>query len=149
MLCSGWRFPTPDGKAHFKPLRLPHVATSAGTFRIATRRGKQFNSMVHEDIDPNNAAARDAILMSPEDAKRLSLGSGDAVELKNSFGTYRGKIMLAPVTTGTLQIHWPEGNVLVDPNARSPLAAMPAYKQISATLGRIKETVQQHPILRV
>lgn len=149
MLCADWRFPTLDGKAHFKPVRSPHVAASAGTFRVVTRRGKQFNSMVHEDIDPNNAAPRDAILMSPEDAKRLGLGSGDAVELKNNFGSYRGNIMLAPMTTGTLQIHWPEGNVLVDPNARSPLAAIPAYKQISATLARIKETVQQHPILRV
>ena len=63
--------------------------------------------------------------------------------------TNRGHIILAPVTTGTLAIHWPEGNVLVDPKARSPLAAIPAYKEISATLARIKETVQQHPILRV
>jgi len=105
--------------------------------------------MVHEDIDPNNAASRDAILISPEDAKRLGLGSGDVVELKNDFGNYPGKIILAPVTTGTLAIYWPEGNVLVDPKARSPLAAIPAYKQISATLAQIKETVQQHPILRV
>jgi anaerobic selenocysteine-containing dehydrogenase len=149
MLCARWRFPTPDGKAHFKPVRLTHVAASAGTFRVVTRRGKQFNSMVHEDIDPSNAAPRDAILMSPEDAKRLSLGSGDAVELKNNFGTYRGKIVLAPVTTGALEIHWPEGNVLVDPKARSPLTSIPAYKEISATLERVKETVQQHPILRV
>ena len=149
MLCVDWRFPTLDGKAHFKPVRSPHVAASAGTFRVVTRRGKQFNSMVHEDIDPNNAAPRDAILMSPEDAKRLGLGSGEAVELKNNFGTYRGKIILAPVTIGTLAIHWPEGNVLVDPKARSPLAAIPAYKEISTTLARIKETMQQHPILRV
>ena len=149
MLCAGWRFPTPDGKAHFKSVKLPHATMPAGTFRVVTRRGKQFNSMVHEDIDPNNAAARDAILMSPEDAKRLGLGSGDTVELKNNFGTYRGHIILAAVTTGTLAIHWPEGNVLVDPKARSPLAAIPAYKEISATLARIKETVQQHPILRV
>ena len=149
MLCAGWRFPTPDGRAHFKPVRLAHVVASAGSFRVVTRRGKQFNSMVHEDIDPNNAASRDAILMSPEDAKRLSLDSGDAVELKNNFGKYHGKIFLAPVTSGTLAIHWPEGNVLVDPKARSPLAAIPAYKEISATLARIKETTPQHPILRV
>jgi molybdopterin-dependent oxidoreductase alpha subunit len=149
MLCAGWRFPTPDGKAHFKPVKLPQATTSAGTFRVVTRRGKQFNSMVHEDTDPNNAASRNAVLISPEDAKRLGLGSGDAVELKNDFGTYHGNVMLAPLAPGTLEIHWPEGNVLVDPNARSPLAAMPAYKQISATLERSRETVQEHPILRV
>jgi molybdopterin-dependent oxidoreductase alpha subunit len=149
MLCAGWRFPTPDGKAHFKPVKLPQAATPAGTFRVVTRRGKQFNSMVHEDTDANNAAPRNAILINPEDAKRLGLGSGDAVELKNDFGTYHGNVMPAPLAPGTLEIHWPEGNVLVDPNARSPLAAMPAYKQISATLERSRETVQVHPILRV
>jgi anaerobic selenocysteine-containing dehydrogenase len=149
MLCAGWRFPTPDGKAHFKPVKLPEATTPAGTFRVVTRRGKQFNSMVHEDTDPNNAAPRNAILINPEDAKRLGLGSGDAVELKNDFGTYHGNVMPAPLAPGTLEIHWPEGNVLVDPNARSPLAAMPAYKQISATLERSRETVQEHPILRV
>jgi len=149
MLCAGWRFPTPDGKAHFKSVKLPYATMPPGTFRVVTRRGKQFNSMVHEDIDPNNAAPRSAVLISPEDAKRLRLGSGDAVELKNDFGTYHGNVMLAPVATGTLEIHWPEGNVLVDPNARSPLAAMPAYKEISATLERARETIQEHPILRV
>ena len=149
MLCAGWRFPTSDGKAHFKPVKLPHATRPAGTFRVVTRRGKQFNSMVHEDTDPNNAAPRNAVLMSAEDAKRLGLRSGDAVELKNDFGTYHGNVMLAPLAPGTLEIHWPEGNVLVDPNARSPLAAMPAYKQISATLERSRETVQERPILRV
>ena len=149
MLCAGWRFPTPDGKAHFKPVKLPPSASPVGMFRVVTRRGKHFNSMVHEDTDPNNAAPRNAILINPEDAKRLGLGSGDPVELKNDVGTYRGNVMLAPVATGTLEIHWPEGNVLVDPNARSPLAAMPAYKQISAMLERTSKTVQEHPMLRV
>src|SRR6516165_7091956 len=149
MLCAGWRFPTPDGKAHFKSVIPPHSEPHGGTFRVVTRRGKQFNSMVHEDTDPNNAAPRNAVLMSAEDAKRLGLRSGDAVELKNDFGTYHGKVKLAPVATGTLEIHWPEGNVLVDPNARSPLAAIPAYKEISAMLERSREAVQEHPILRV
>jgi molybdopterin-dependent oxidoreductase alpha subunit len=149
MLCAGWRFPTPDGKAHFKPVKPPPPTPHTGTFRVVTRRGKQFNSMVHEDTDPNNAAPRNAILMSFEDAKRLGLVSGDAVELRNDFGVYRGNVMPASVANGTLEIHWPEGNVLVDPKARSPLAAIPAYKQISATLERIKETGQEQSILRV
>jgi anaerobic selenocysteine-containing dehydrogenase len=149
MLCAGWRFPTPDGKAHFKSVNPPHPASHTRTFRVVTRRGKQFNSMVHEDTDPNNAAPRNAILMSSEDAKRLALVSGDPIELKNDFGIYRGNVMLASVANGTLEIYWPEGNVLVDPKARSPLGAIPAYKEISATLERTKETGQEHSILRV
>jgi anaerobic selenocysteine-containing dehydrogenase len=149
MLCAGWEFSTPDGKAHFKGVKLPQLETPAGAFRVVTRRGKQFNSMVQEDTDPSNAAPRDAVLMSAEDAKRLGLGAGDAVALENDFGIYHGIVVLALVTPGTLEIHWPEGNVLVDPKARSPLATIPAYKEISATLGRIKETGEKPSIPRV
>jgi len=149
MLCAGWRFPTPDGKAHFKSVKPSQATPPPGTFRVVTRRGKQFNSMVHEDTDPNNAAPRNAILMSPEDAKRLGFAPGDAVELKNDFGIYRGNVMPTSVANGTLEIYWPEGNVLVDPKTRSPLGAIPAYKEISATLERIKENGQEHSILRV
>ncbi|MBV8639992.1 MAG: molybdopterin-dependent oxidoreductase, partial [Verrucomicrobia bacterium] len=148
-LCAGWKFATGDGKAHFKAVRLPQVAAYDGAFRVVTRRGKQFNSMVHEDTDPNNAAPRDVVLMSAEDAKRLSLVSGDTVALKNDFGTYHGKVMIAPMATGTLEIHWPEGNVLVDSKARSPLATIPAYKEIFATLERINETEKQSSVVRI
>ena len=53
-LCAGWKFPTPDGKAHFSVVPLPSLDQPEGTFRVATRRGKQFNSMVHEQADPSN-----------------------------------------------------------------------------------------------
>ncbi|HJZ79445.1 MAG TPA: hypothetical protein VKD91_03845, partial [Pyrinomonadaceae bacterium] len=79
---------------------------------------------------------------------RLSLVSGDTVALKNDFGTYHGKVMVAPMATGTLEIHWPEGNVLVDSKARSPLATIPAYKEIFATLERINETEKQPSVVR-
>ena len=59
------------------------------------------------------------------------------------------KVLLAPVTTGTLAVHWPEGNVLVDPKARSPLAKIPAYKEISATLERANGVEEREPILKL
>jgi molybdopterin-dependent oxidoreductase alpha subunit len=148
-LCASWKFPTPDGKAHFKPVELRPITPSKGTFRVVTRRGKQFNSMVHEDTDSNNAAPRNAVLMSREDARRLGLATGDAVALKNSFGTYHGKVMVDSVANGTLEIYWPEGNVLVDSKAHSPLGVIPAYKEISVTLERIEEAVRQRPAIQV
>lgn len=42
----------------------------------------------------------------------------------------------ADVSLGTVQVYWPEGNVLVDPALRSPLAKIPAYKDIVATVRR-------------
>jgi molybdopterin-dependent oxidoreductase alpha subunit len=149
MLCAGWKFSTADGKAHFKTVNLPQVSLPAGAFRVVTRRGKQFNSMVHEDIDPSTTASRDGVLISPDDAERLGLTTGDQVQLHNDFGTYDGKVLVVPVTPGTLEVHWPEGNVLVDPQARSPLAKIPAYKEISATLKRTQEAERREPVLRL
>ncbi|MGA8481323.1 MAG: FdhF/YdeP family oxidoreductase [Chthoniobacterales bacterium] len=149
ILCTGWKFSTADGKAHFKAVNLPLVEVPAGAFRVVTRRGKQFNSMVHEDIDAGTAATRDAVMMSPQDARRLGLTSGDRVRLRNDFGAYDGKVLLVPVTTGTLEVHWPEGNVLVDPKARSPLAKIPAYKEISAVLERTNGAEEREPFLKL
>jgi molybdopterin-dependent oxidoreductase alpha subunit len=148
MLCAGQKFSTADGKAHFKAVDLPPISLRVDVFRVVTRRGKQFNSMVHEDIDASTAASRDGIMMNAQDARRFGLISGDRVRLHNDFGTYDGKVLVAPVTSGTLEVHWPEGNVLVDPQARSPLAKIPAYKEISATLERPNGAEQREPVLR-
>jgi hypothetical protein len=75
MLCANWTFATLDGKAHFRAVNPPVIEVSAGAFRVVTRCGKQFNSMVYEDIDANTAAARNAIIMNPDDARGLHLGS--------------------------------------------------------------------------
>jgi molybdopterin-dependent oxidoreductase alpha subunit len=148
ILCAGQKFSTADGKAHFKAVNLPQISSPAGAFRVVTRRGKQFNSMVHEDIDGCTAVSRDGVMMNPLDARRLGLVSGDHVRLHNDFGTYDGTVFLAPVTAGTLEIYWPEGNVLVDPAARSPLAKIPAYKEISATLERANGAERPEPFLK-
>jgi molybdopterin-dependent oxidoreductase alpha subunit len=149
MLCAGWKFSTTDGKAHFKAVNPPQLETPVGAFRVVTRRGKQFNSMVHEDVDLGTGAPRNGVIMNPEDAQRLGFTSGDRVRLQNDFGAYDGKVVIALVAAGTLEVHWPEGNVLVDPKARSPLAKIPAYKEISATLERANGAEEREPVLRV
>jgi anaerobic selenocysteine-containing dehydrogenase len=149
LLCAGQKFSTTDGKAHFKAVNVPQVSVPPGAFRVVTRRGKQFNSMVHEDLDASTAATRDGVLINPLDASRLGLLSGDHVRLRNDFGTYDGTVLFAPVTAGTLEVHWPEGNVLVDPKARSPLAKIPAYKEIAATLEPTNGAEQRKPVLKL
>lgn len=140
LLCAGWNFPTPDGRAHFKPVVVLRAEVPDGRFLVVTRRGKQFNSMVQADIDPTNLAPRDGILMNPGDMGRLGLRAGQAVELANEHGVFRGRVFPAPVAAGTLQVYWPEGNVLVDPASRSPLAKIPAYKDIVVTVRPAAET---------
>jgi molybdopterin-dependent oxidoreductase alpha subunit len=126
-LCLGWNFPTPDAKANFTPLSARQKELPQGYFLVATRRGKQFNSMVQERKDAITGAVREAVLMSGVDAQRLGLNEGDAVLLKNELGEFRGRVYIAPIKPGNLQVHWPEGNVLLDKNKRSPEVDIPDY----------------------
>ncbi len=136
MLCKDWDFPTSDGKAHFYASSLPANFLADDEFMVITRRGKQFNSIVHQDFDPMNKQFRDAVLMNEADAKRLGFGAGEKVVLENPFGSYVGKVVFAPLAARTLQVHYPESNVLVDPKARSSLAQIPAFKEVIATVRR-------------
>ena len=129
-LCFGWNFPTPDGKAHFSALSLPQKELPEGCFLVATRRGKQFNSMVQERKDAITGAVREAVLISRVDAEKLGLKDGDAVRLKNQLGKFKGRIYIALIKPGNLQVHWPEGNVLLDRNKRSPEVGIPDYNAI-------------------
>ncbi len=129
-LCWNWNFPTPDGKAHFVPVQLPLNEVPEGAFVVTTRRGKQFNSIVQERKDALNGALREAVLINPVDAERLGLKNGDRVELRNGVGALRGHAMLAPIQPGNLQVHWPEGNVLIDRRVRSPGVGIPDYNAV-------------------
>jgi molybdopterin-dependent oxidoreductase alpha subunit len=129
-LCAGWQFPTPDGKAHFSAVALPAVDVPEGTFMCATRRGKQFNSMVHEKVDALTGAVREAVLMNPDDATALGLRNGDAVTLRSDVGAYSALVQFAPVQPRTVQVHWPEGSVLINRRSRSPEAGIPDYNAV-------------------
>lgn len=138
-LCADWKFPTADGKAHFKAVQLPVTpAPSAsgllepfkpgqGRFVVSTRRGKQFNSLVYADVDPLNGAPRDAVLMNAEDAADLRLAHQERVVLINDIGRYECRVFLAPIARGNLQIHWPEGNVIIRRGLVDKAAGVPDY----------------------
>jgi molybdopterin-dependent oxidoreductase alpha subunit len=126
-LCAGWEFPTPDGKAHFAPVALPDTRRPPGTFAVATRRGKQFNTLVYADVDPLTGAARNAVFMNPDDAGALHLRSGDAVDVVSDHGRLAGRVFLAAIAPGNLQVHWPEGNVLIPRGVVDRLGGVPDY----------------------
>ncbi|MDJ0723953.1 MAG: FdhF/YdeP family oxidoreductase [Prochloraceae cyanobacterium] len=128
-LCFGWNFATGDGKARFAPLSPLQKDIPEGYFLVATRRGKQFNSIVQEKKDSITGAMREAVLIGSVDAEKLALKDGDEVILKNDSGQYRGRVYISPIKPGNLQIHWPEGNVLLDKTKRS-LEGVPDYNAL-------------------
>ena len=124
VLYADGRFATPDGRAHFAPVSARGRAPREGTFFVSTRRGKQFNSMVQKAVDPLTGAGRDAIFISPGDAGRLRIADGTRLRLVSRNGSYEGRAFLAPIKPGNLEVHWPEGNILlgpeIDPESMEP-----------------------------
>ncbi len=134
-------FATPDRKAHFVPLdttRPAHaavvqwdeVADRTRLFRVSTRRGKQFNSMIQREVDPLNGARRDDILISGHDLARLGLADGAAATLHAAGGSYQGRLRAAPITPGNLEVHWPEGNMLLSASAIDHASMEPDYNAV-------------------
>ncbi|HEX5365725.1 MAG TPA: molybdopterin-dependent oxidoreductase [Acidimicrobiales bacterium] len=131
-LCRGGAFPTPSGRARFTALRPAPDDVPDGSFVVSTRRGKQFNSMVQAAVDPLTGAGRDAVLMDPLDASGLGVAGGDRVRLRSATGSYEGTVTLVRLPSRTLQVHWPEGNVLLAGGAdhREPLSHVPDYNAV-------------------
>ena len=120
---------TPDGKGHFSAIELPEERVPAGRFLLATRRGKQFNSIIHGKIDPLTGAKRDDIFISQEDATHMGLKNGDAILVRNDRGEFRGRVRIERVKPGSVQGHWPEVNVLVAAGCLDP-SGVPDYNAI-------------------
>ena len=131
-LAPGGQFATPSGRGRFTALQPPESAVPEGHFVVATRRGKQFNSMVFKPKDPLTGAERDAVFIDEADAAALGLGEGDAVRLRSDTGAYEGRLRLVRLPTRTLQVHWPEGNVLIPggPEHREPGSRVPDYNAL-------------------
>ncbi|MCW8133788.1 MAG: FdhF/YdeP family oxidoreductase [Planctomycetota bacterium] len=129
-LCPGGQTPLPGGKARFSALEPLEKNLADGQFMLSTRRGKQFNSIVHQKRDPLTGADRDAILMNAEDAGKLGLAEGDAVVVRSEIGAYRGLVKFAPIKPRNVQGHWPEVNGLLRRGACEPQSGVPDYNAL-------------------
>ena len=132
-LCAGGRFPLPDGRGRFtRARRRPRHELPDGAFTVATRRGKQFNSMVHAEVDPLTGAGRDAVYIDEADARALGAADGAPVRLRSEAGTFDGHLKVVRLPARSLQVHWPEGNVLIagGEDHREPRSKVPDYNAV-------------------
>jgi anaerobic selenocysteine-containing dehydrogenase len=86
--------------------------------------------MVQREADPLTAALRDDVLMAAEDADRLGLRTGDPVRLVSANGSYDGQARIDAIKPGNLQVHWPEGNVLLSREERDASSGEPDYNAV-------------------
>ncbi|MEO8352002.1 MAG: molybdopterin-dependent oxidoreductase, partial [Chthoniobacteraceae bacterium] len=126
-LCADGVCPTADGRAHLIAPNLPAPRPTDGRLLASTRRGKQFNTLIYADIDPITGAARDAVFMSAEDAAKHHLKQEDPVTLVNELGRYEGRVFLAAIAPGNLQIMWPEGNIIIRRGVVDAAGGVPDY----------------------
>lgn len=126
-LGANWKFATADTKAHFRTVPLPQLRREPGIFEVSSRRGKQFNSLIYDETDPLTGAERDAVFINPDDAAALHLKQSDRVRLVNELGGYEGRVFIAPIARGSLQVFWPEGNVIVRRGVVDALGGVPDY----------------------
>jgi hypothetical protein len=63
---------------------------------------------------------------------RLGLEDGDEFVLLGAGGSLRGRVGRERLPAGSLQVHWPEGNVLIESGAehREPRSHVPDYTAI-------------------
>ncbi|MBK5223434.1 MAG: FdhF/YdeP family oxidoreductase [Acidimicrobiia bacterium] len=131
-LCADGDFPTPSGRGRFTPLVPTAVELPPGTFTVATRRGKQFNSMIFKEVDPLTGAGRDAVFIDEADARALGLAAGDRVRLRSDAGSMDATVWLTRLPQRSLQVMWPEGNVLIahTPSQRDDASQVPDYNAV-------------------
>ncbi len=129
-LCDNWEFPTPDGRAHFGLVRPAELDIPEGHFLLSTRRGKQFNTMVHKGRDPLTGSMRDSVLMAEEDARQLGFADGAAVVVRSVHGELAGKVMVAPMKPRNVQMLFPEANVLLASGPHDERSKIPDYNAL-------------------
>ncbi|WP_079508153.1 FdhF/YdeP family oxidoreductase [Mesobacillus jeotgali] len=132
-LCEDGICPTPDGRGNLISVDIPDLGKKEGQFIVTSRRGKQFNSMVYNEVDPLNGAGRYDVLMNAEDAQDLSIAEGEGIVLYNGFGVFQGRAKFVDISRGNVQVHFPEGNFLLPRGRYEKYAGIPDYN-ITVTL---------------
>ncbi len=117
----------PEGRGRFTVLASKPKRPPEGMFALTTRRGKQFNSMTYGESDPiTGARHRNCVIVAESDAMKLGVRDGDAVSLSNEIGAMRGEVKIGDVHAGSVQVFWPEANVLIA-QEYDPISNVPDY----------------------
>jgi anaerobic selenocysteine-containing dehydrogenase len=101
-----------------------------GAFLLSTRRGKQFNSIVHGARDPLTGAGRDALFMAREDAEALGVAEGNRVLVRRDEVSMEFRVHIAVIKPRNVQAFWPEANPLIRRRVCDVAAGVPDYNAV-------------------
>ena len=119
------RFATPSGRARFHAVAPPAGrALEEGELFLSTRRGRQFNSMVHGSMDPLTGFGRSDLLMNADDGRARGVRDGDRVAVSSPVSRLELAARFGPIKAGNVEAHWPECMELLpwslDPDSGEP-----------------------------
>ena len=119
------RFATASGRARFHPVELPaDRALGDGELFLSTRRGRQFNSMVHEARDALTGLDRSDLLMNADDGRDRGVADGDRVVVSSPVSQIELVARFQAIKAGNVEAHWPECMELLpwspDPDSGEP-----------------------------
>lgn len=135
------RFPSANGKAHFRPPSIPARCLAPNELQLMTIRSEgQFNTVVYEEEDVyRGQERRDVVLMHRSDMDRLHLEDNDRVSVRSASGVMHNVLAREfPIRMGNVAMYYPEANVLV-PAIVDPRSRTPAFKSV-------RVTVERHPL---
>ncbi len=116
----------PDGRAAFTCVDVPESEIPNGHFRLTTRRGKQFNSIVQQAHDSVGNGHREDLFFNADDARELGLAEGSRVRLRNELGQFEGVCRIRRMAPRCIAAYWPEANVLIS-RRMDPVSGEPDY----------------------
>jgi predicted molibdopterin-dependent oxidoreductase YjgC len=140
-LCADGDFPLPNSRARFTNLDIAPPVLPDGAFFLSTRRGKQFNSMIFNEVDPLTGATRDAVYIDHRDAKALNVAEGELVLLRSDIGSMKARVKIVALASRSIQVHWPEGNVLIDAGLNEDASRIPDYNAV-VTITKLNKKVK-------
>ncbi|MEX2595106.1 MAG: FdhF/YdeP family oxidoreductase [Anditalea sp.] len=136
------KFETKDGKAHFTVTPLPHNQIAPGNFILMTVRSHdQFNTTVYGFNDRyrgiNNS--RKVVMMHKEDIESIGVAAEDWVDITSHFNGEKRvlkKFQIVPyaIAKGCVGVYFPEGNVLIAIDNKSPESLCPSSKFVEVSV---------------
>lgn len=131
LLYRNGEFKTADGKGHFAAVTPPELDLPPGRFLLSTRRGKQFNSLIHARKDPLTGAGRDRLFLSAEDAAALGVREGDRVTVRRDAEvSMEFRVHIDKIKPRNVQAFWPEANPLIRRRVCDVAAGIPDYNAL-------------------
>jgi hypothetical protein len=64
------------------------------------------------------------------DADALNLVEGEQVVLRSDIGSMNARVKIVVLPSRSIQVHWPEGNVLIDAGINEDASRIPDYNAV-------------------